>query len=154
MRDMTIVSAVRTDDPKTNVAYSARWIVDCIGAHPLWWQYALFLVDLTTPLEKPPIIHKAGVTHEFLLFALDPDKVVREPGDPISLLQPANQGYQFTAESDQAAYDRINNYAERIERRELNPDTDNRRWWDYEFREAFALVHSVFTIGDIAARAG
>src|SRR5262245_62073132 len=94
--------------------FNALWVFSAPWAHPLWSQYAIFLYDLTTAFEKTPVIHKPGVTHEVVCYALSPDhpfKVPEGDADPeesaIIPLTPPNFGYQFVAVDDAAAQARI-----------------------------------------------
>ena len=50
--------------------FSAIWGVTAPWANPLWHEYLLELVDLTTPTSKPPIFHLVDATHEFMLTSI------------------------------------------------------------------------------------
>lgn len=103
-------------------------------AHPLWSQYMVGVIHLR-PIEGVPeaSITRQGATHEFVIYAIDPDDRV-EPGRDFEtraprLLSPGNIVWQFTAPDDAAAlrvYERL--VTAMLERR-LSPDTD--------FRQAF-----------------
>lgn len=129
-------------------AMAALWIVTAPWAHPLWSQYAFSLVDLTTPVPgQPPVIHLPGATHEFLLFAINPDMPVDKWSDrqPGWLLSPINCGYQFIAESHEAALARIQGYVDLVLAGKLSPDTDFRSMWNSLFEDGHSLVRNVFT---------
>lgn len=130
-------------------AYSACWIVHAPWAHPIWHSYAIHLVDLNTDIEgKPAQKLREDVTHEMTLWALDPDPN-KQPviGESLKdwdlngcMLQPANYGYQFVADSDEAARNRIQALVDKIEKRLLSPDTDFRWDWDRVFKDAQTLL--------------
>lgn len=126
-------------------AFGATWIVSN-PIHPVWSQYAGALYDLTTDTGAAPIKYRDDVTHEFLLFALDPRKPFREglALSDVGLLHPANMGYQFLAESDDAAFDRIDPLMVAVAERRLSPDTDQRYQWDALFRDGRTLLKSAF----------
>ncbi|NTD85443.1 hypothetical protein [Agrobacterium tumefaciens] len=119
-------------------AFGKTWIVNARWAHPIWHSYAVLLYDLTTniPGAPTPAIYKDGVTHELMIYALDPDF----PDDPPThMLSPANYGYQFYAETDQAAEARIVSILRLIEAMQLSPDTDFRSAWDSLFLDGVTL---------------
>jgi hypothetical protein len=126
--------------------FNRTWIINAPWAHPVWSQYALLLYDLTTPMDDlpPPILYREGDTHEFLLYAMDPDVPVKPGKEPpkdteMQLLGPANHGYQFKADSDAAAEQRMDEVVEAIEQGVLHPDTDFRKDWDEIFKDAYSL---------------
>ena len=128
-------------------AWGAWWVVEARWAHPVWWQYAVLLYDMTTPVAgEGLILHLPGATHEFHLYALDPDEVVprHEPPGIGSMLAPPNMGYQFIAASHHAARGRINQVIAGIIDNGLNPDADNRAAWDALFWDGHPLVRSAF----------
>lgn len=119
-------------------SFGKTWIVEAGWAHPVWHSYVVYLYDLTTEIPglPAPVIHKDGVTHELLVYALDP----AQPNDPpVHILQPANHGYQFKADSNEAATARVVALLEDIEAKNLSPDTDFRRVWDAYFLEGVSL---------------
>jgi len=126
--------------------FNRTWIIDAPWAHPVWSQYALLLYDLTTPLDSgpPPIVYREGDTHEFLLYAIDPKMRVKPGKEPpkdteMQLLGPANYGYQFKADSNAAAEQRMDETVEAIEQGTLSPDTDFSAQWDVLFSDAHSL---------------
>jgi hypothetical protein len=133
----------RSSAATPSTPYSAVWYVDAPWAHPLWRQYALFLVDLTTETGTPPLLYAQGVTHEVDVWAVDPKLPVTDIDDrnTAHLLTPQNHGYQFRAESDAAAEARIADLVRRIELRDLSPDTDFIRTWDAIFADGASLRH-------------
>lgn len=139
---------------EANNAELASWIVEAPWAHPIWSQYALCLVHLR-PLpgaDRPPHLH-GDYSHEFFMFALDPArKLTPAPawnlaGGRFPFLTPPNEGYQFKAENDAAAWRRIEQLVEQIADGKLNPDTDNRATWRRLFADGHPLVRSVFEAG-------
>lgn len=130
-------------------AFGAVWVFTCRWAHPIWSQYALHLVDLTTSLPPPhpkPTLARPGMTHEMSLWAIDPDKPVSKWMEAPAgcMLTPANQAYQFKAESDEAALNRIQDLVNQMEARTLSPDTDYRRAWDALFQDGVSLITNAF----------
>lgn len=133
-----------TDDPQPGAPFNACWVINAPWAHPLWPQYALCLYDLTTDLgeDNAPVVHQAGATHEFMLFALDPDAPQKRGERPAKLqrLEPANLGFQFKADSDQVAVERLQGVVDRIVAGKVSPDTDFRSMWnEYLFSDAYPL---------------
>lgn len=127
--------------------FGAGWIIDAPWAHPIWSQYQLVLYDLTSPSAEhgEPKILLPGATHEFMLWALDPDKPIKRDTQPelgkLVRLQPPNYAYQFKAESDAAAEARLQRLVDRIAAREVSPDTDFRSFWNsHLFSDAYPLV--------------
>lgn len=125
--------------------FNATWLITAPWAHPLWSQYALLLTDLTTPIGTPPVIHLDGATHEVLLYALDPKYPIANVQVMIAEkqfhpLNPPNHGYQFKAESDDAAVVRLQEVVDQIEARRLSPDTDLRLPWNLLFRDGHSLL--------------
>jgi hypothetical protein len=122
-------------------AWSVSWLITAPWAHPFWSQYQLVLVDLTADLGKPPILYRKGMTHEFTLWALQPDKrydllvrmdeAMAGKSALLPILTPQNQSFQFPAESNEAAEARMQAAVDEIHRGELSPDTDfNQQWRD------------------------
>ena len=134
------------------------WYVNASWAHPAWHDYLVMVVDLDSPCKKPPMKVREDMTHEFLLWAVDPrhdapisveelrDLVV--DGNMFSrLLRPANYGYQFVAtlsdgDEEEWVRDRIQAYVKAIERKHLSPDIDLRRVWDQLFIDGCTLLQS------------
>jgi hypothetical protein len=113
------------------------WIINAPWAHPVWPNYMLLCVHLR-PMpnqDKPAIIYKPGATHELTLWALDPKEPVPvEAYDGAELypkrLTPCNFLGQFTAESDEAARQLLEDKVVKpICAGTLNPDTDATPQW-------------------------
>ena len=126
--------------------FCAHWIVKAPWAHPAWDSYFVMVVDLKTPTPQPAYRARPGVTHELMIFAMNPGEDVpplveiAESGRMLSyLLRPANYGYQFTANSDKAATERIQGLVDRIVEKTLSPDTDHRKAWDLIFDDGVSL---------------
>ncbi len=128
----------------------------CPWAHPVWSEYLLLAYDITTPA---PVGHETikrnpSATHEFILCALDPatpldfGKSMFEQRT-VTPLTPPNHGYQFVAESNDAAWARVNELVDACYREvtpgvfALNPDTDFRRQWDRIMADGWTLRESV-----------
>ena len=127
-----------------------EWVVEARWAHPFWWQYLVFIVHLREGEGLPAAKkHRSDVTHEFHVYALDPDLVVEPrqvmaPGNH-QRLTPANMAYQFAAPSDAAAVRRVLNFVEAIADGTLNPDTDARRDWNNLMADSYGLVRNAMT---------
>lgn len=126
--------------------FGAVWVLNLPWAHPFWSQYLVTLADLTTPLEKPATIARPGMTHEVIVWAIDPEKPVEKWADrqPGCLLQPANHAYQFKADDDKAAHERIAKMVSAMIGRRLSPDTDYTPAWDHIFKDGVSLKSNVF----------
>lgn len=132
-----------------NPIFSATWFINAPWAHPLWQQYLLALYDLTTPTTKPPTLHLRDATHEFMLYALDPEHPIAKdaivPPEQVYKLSPPNFAYQFKAKSNAEAEERIQAVVDGIVARQISPDTDARSFWNNGlFPDAYALVKSAF----------
>ena len=124
----------------------------CPWAHPLWSDYVLTVCDLTTDTGSPPIKYMSDATHEVLVWACDPHYPIDfthtpAAGEPLGtkFLRPANHGYQFKAESNEAAWARVNALVDAIEARTLSPDTDFTQLWDVHFKDGATLKKNAFT---------
>jgi hypothetical protein len=137
--------AWRQDHPEADVFF-VEWIINAPSAHPIWSQYALVLYDLTSPHPAgQPTIYQDGATHEFLLWALDPDHPIATDAtikvEALHLLEPANYGYQFQAASNEAAQARVQEAVDAIVAGWVSPDTDFRQLWNQPlFADAYPLV--------------
>jgi hypothetical protein len=123
----------------------------CPWAHPIWSEYLLFVYDFAKPLDgKQPKKLNEAATHEFMLYAVAPetpidfDKPLFEQRK-LSPLTPPNHGYQFTAASNDEAWDRVNALVDECYKElspgvfVLNPDTDYRRSWDNRMVDGWTL---------------
>lgn len=148
---MTAKVQVRYDelDQKDGI-FSAAWGMSVPWAHPIWSEYVLFLYDIKAHAGvAAPILHKEGMTYEFVLHALDPNTKIDfsknlfdQPA--LSPLQPANMGYQFKAASNEEAVSRIKPIIDLIENGQMSPDTDFARAWHPFFTEGFDLLSRGF----------
>ena len=126
------------------------WLINAPWAHPWWQDYLLSLY----PINHPDCVHfKAGVTHEFMLYALEDGKLPEIDADGVPLgpfvkLTPANMSYQFRAENDEAAIKRMQEIVDAIDRMQVSPDTDYRSQWDQAFSDGVSLLKSTFFGGD------
>jgi hypothetical protein len=141
--------AWREIHPAAAGVFNAAWIINAPWAHPVWHQYAMLLYDLTTPHpDGPSIIHLPGATHEFLLYALDPAHPVAKDAPihkiTIRRLHPANYGYQFKADSNDAALERVQAIVDAIVAERLSPDTDFRQQWNQLFPDCYPLTISAW----------
>ncbi|WP_065755248.1 hypothetical protein [Bradyrhizobium paxllaeri] len=111
------------------------WVIEAPWAHPIWHSYLITLVHLRPmPNKPPPIMHLAEATHEFLLYATDPDAdreaIIRGQLLPFeAMLTPVNFGAQLVEVSDDLAMARIVKAIQEICDGRLSPDTDHQRQW-------------------------
>jgi len=143
--------AWKDDSLRNAEIFNVAWVINAPWAHPVWSQYVLMLYDLTSSSEKhgEPLLHLPGATHEFFLWAIDPDHPIEKEGalqpEDIHRLTPPNYGYQFKAASHQAAEERLQAIVDGIVAMEVNPDTDWRGAWDNAlFPDGYALVTGGF----------
>ena len=139
-------SATRPAAP--GVPFAALWFVSAPWAHLVWDDYVLSLCDVPLKTGTEPIRYREDVTHELIVWAVDQRvDVFIGSSDPAdweltgALLQPANHCYQFGADTDQVAFDRVNELVELIERRRLSPDTDSTAVWDCIFMDGISLKY-------------
>lgn len=130
-------------DAHTNKPFGVSWVASQPAAHPHWNDYLITLADLTTVVEgQPPHFFKEGMTHEVNVFAINPEHEGFDLTDAIIdgklgsyVLYPQNHIYQFKAESDMLAHERIDKIAKDIHLGNINPDTDFRRFWNNLFSD-------------------
>ena len=118
------------------------WIIERPDAHPAWHSYMIALYALRDVEGATPAVRYApGVTHEFMLLAIDPEAdrqlIVdgcNPGGETWQWLTPPNFGAQFTADGDDAAVSMIREQAVRpVVDGDLNPDVDGRADWIARF---------------------
>ena len=112
------------------------WVIDADWAHPIWSQYALFLIHLRdVPGFKSAEKIQPHATHEVSLWALAPDLPIKEGEGlkPKSILMPPNFVGQFESASDESAIEYIQKVIGLIDERKVSPDTDFRRQWKVLF---------------------
>ncbi|GAA3223075.1 hypothetical protein [Actinocorallia longicatena] len=87
----------------------ASWIITAPRYHPLWSQYVLSAVTLDErPGFPPPVLQRAGVTHEINVVTLNPEygpyeaDTIGEPGRNLRFLTPVNVAEQVTVTDEQA----------------------------------------------------
>lgn len=110
------------------------WMIRCPGAHPLWSDYALFLIHLRDHevFSSGPMIYLEGATHEIVLQALDPG-VETSLDLPCNTMEPRNFAAQLVAADDEEAERRVQQAIQDICDGKLNPDTDGRFGWVERF---------------------
>jgi hypothetical protein len=123
-------------DPK---AVIAEWVLEAPGAHIAWHSYGLSLVTLADIGDGEEIInHLEGATHEFWLYALNPN-FAREPAidgrtSPYTLsLAPLNFAAQLVCAGDDVAKGLIEAALSECVHGRLSPDTDYRSLWAQRF---------------------
>jgi hypothetical protein len=144
-------SAWKDESLKNREIFNVAWVINAPWAHPVWSQYVLMLYDLTSISEKhgEPLLHLPDATHEFFLWAIDPDHPIEQKGplqpEDIHRLTPPNYGYQFKAASHDAAEERLQAIVDGIIAAEINPDTDWRGVWNNAlFPDGYPLVTGGF----------
>lgn len=121
-------------DIEHNSAVVASYVVEAPWAHPAWHSYWICLVHLR-PLPDPKretIFYLPMATHEFWLYALDPDAdrdAIIATGAPFGILKPINFSAQFIEATDLLAIGRIEAAIRDICAGTLTPDVDGRREW-------------------------
>lgn len=110
------------------------WVVEAPWAHPIWHSYVLILIHLRPlPVLGAPHINLEGATHEFWVYAANPE-APREPfilGDSgdIPILHPMNFGAQMIQPNDAAADFVMKATIQDIVDGKLSPDTDYFNVW-------------------------
>lgn len=132
-------------DPDTRGAGLLSYVVAAEGYHPVWKQYLLVNIHLRPlPFTDPPTKHRRDVTHEFHLYAINPDHPLRlvthEEVDKICVVEPMNFGYQLACENDASFLERTHSLAAMICSGTLSPDTRHNRVWARLFGDGVPLV--------------
>ncbi|HEY8947993.1 MAG TPA: hypothetical protein VIM56_03815 [Rhizomicrobium sp.] len=119
--------------PGKNDASLGTWLIEAPWAHPIWHSYVIALIHLRPLTDvSPPKINMDGATHEFWLWAANPE-VPREPfirgqaGHPI--MWPVNFGSQIRSSNDEAAIKLMEHAIGEIVGGRLSPDTDAFDQW-------------------------
>lgn len=123
---------------RTRTTGLAQWLISAPWAHPIWHNYLVTLIHLrTVPGILDAKIYLPGATHEFTLFAMNPEEkiTISYDGEGIrgGLLTPANFYAQLIADSDLEATKIVEQAVRDIIRGALNPDTDARSVWIARF---------------------
>lgn len=119
------------------------FLVQAPGAHAFWDHYIVSVVHLRPIVGvKPPVITRAGATHELMIMALNPEQPlpspVVAPGWQIHFLTPIDVIEQFRV-ADDAIADKVLELAVRaIVDGCGSPDQDWRRWWTNAIAETAA----------------
>ena len=119
----------------------------CPWAHPVWSEYLLLVYDLDSPAisGKLSIKYDPAATHELVLHAVNPStkidfrKSLFTQQDSVGRLTPANHGYQFKAENNDAAWKRVRTLVDACFNFELSPDSDFSRDWDSRMIDGWSL---------------
>ena len=84
----------------------AAWLIHAPGQSPAWEWYVLSAVHLRgTPGLPPPVLHRPGVTHELVLFALEAEPASLAADTSWRPLHPPNMVEQITAPTDEGVAD-------------------------------------------------
>lgn len=122
------------------MTHSSFHIVTASWAHPIWNQYALIMVDLTTEVPGKPVeLIQPGLTHELSVWAMDPKMEFptgKSTGDlPAgSILSPPNHVFQWAGTND-FADQRVQEIIGWVESMQLNPDSDFIRTWEIIYND-------------------
>jgi hypothetical protein len=105
--------------------------------HPFWSFHYAGLIHLRD-IEGGKPVHKAfpTATHEFMVFALNPDSPPTLDPFSIAVLEPISIVQQFVAASDAAALSAIECLLSKIARGQLSVDSDYRSEWRKLLTEA------------------
>lgn len=116
----------------------ALWFVHAPWMHMAWQWHVAGLIHLRDieGQSKDPTFTVPGATHEFMVWALNPDMPldfsIEKPAiNPLQLLQPVSIVQQFKAENDAKALERIEHILEHVGKGEITLDTDGRRTLRY-----------------------
>lgn len=116
------------DDPTLGA-----FLIEAPYAHHLWHSYLFLFQHLRAQgRAAPAVISRPGATHQFNLWASDPDWRRRpqiEGTAPWSYLMPMNFAGQFIAADDEAAVAEMDALVLDICAARINPDTDYLRDW-------------------------
>ena len=115
------------------------WLVKGEKFHMLWNHWAVSLIHLR-PYEgepQPPILNKPNMTHEVLIFALNPgedqeNRRVYDPDNfpvPTPYMRPIDLSEQFEAPSDEKATEVVDLMVRAICDGIMSPDQDFRSVW-------------------------
>lgn len=122
----------------THDVFAKAWWVVAEWAHPFWDNYMLIVFDLTTKRPDEEVrLFKSDVTHEVHVVSLDPKQEDFKKFPPKPLV-PLNYAYQFKADSNDAAAERVLKLVTDIAGGLLSPDTDYRQVWDSMFVDGAA----------------
>jgi len=118
-----------------------QWFIDSPGDHPIWNQYVALLMHLRSVegLGAPNLHGDYG--YEWQLYAVDPkhrlpEKFPKRGIAQLSILTPPNFGYQFNADNDAVALERV----EKALNDAPSLDTDYRAWMNARFTDGYSLV--------------
>lgn len=121
-------------------ATCCMWVVEAQFAHPLWHSYLFAMIHLR-PVDglPPPLLYRPDATHEFWIFAMDPEK----PRQPViegaampSMLHPKNFGAQLVAGTDAEAMQLVEAAVQDVVDGKISPDTDWFSVWVERFGDA------------------
>lgn len=117
------------------------WLIEAPWAHPIWHSYIIGLVHLR-PTEKgaAPVIIMGGATHQFWLWAANPDQprapFIKGELRAIPFLSPVNFSSQLRCTNDEAAKGLMEHTIRQICAGVLSPDTDAFREWVRRFGDS------------------
>lgn len=131
-----------SDDWRIAVSLDANYLIHAPAAHPFWAWHVLMAVALRDVPGQPPAVKRSpDMTHELMVFALDPEFPAPDPrvwpmppdnGEPrpLQMLQPADAVVQFHVDSDRHATEIVRLAAKACTDGVLVPDSDHRAAWD------------------------
>jgi len=122
----------------------ATWFIDDKWSHPHWDQYVAILMHLRPVEGMPPPTMYGEYGYEWHLWAIHPDHRLPETFDGFSqehgihTLEPLNYAYQFNAEHDAAAMERVEKCLEAAP----SLDTDWTEWFNHIWEDTYE-AHSL-----------
>ena len=129
------------------------WVAPAPWAHPIWDNYLVLGMDLQSPISRSFHLYREGVTHEVLVYVVNPNYLMPTPekfpemidngGILRELLRPIH-GYQFIAADSEAGFQKIDAIVGNIETGDLFPTCD-RQMWDAMFEGCGAYSLHVST---------
>lgn len=116
------------------------WMAEAAWAHPIWHSYIVVLIHLRpVPGMQKPHLYRPDATHEFWIFAANPDHP-REPQIAgkagLGFLTPKNFGAQLAMADDAAAMEEVERAVRDILGGVISPDTDWFSAWAARFGDA------------------
>jgi hypothetical protein len=117
----------------------------CPWAHPVWSEYVLQVYDLLPHKsgESPMVKYHPDATHEFVLNALKQEVRIDFKkslfDQELVMLMPINHGYQFKADNNGSAWERVKGLVDACEKLELSPDSDFVMDWDNRMIDGWTM---------------
>lgn len=145
---------VRLDTREDENGRVCIWGLSLPDHHPIWSEYMILLYELKNQPGKPDaILYREGMTHEIMVSAIAPETPIvfstsMFDQKKLSPLTPPNHGYQFKADDNVKAEERIQKLVESCLFGALSIDTDYTSYWDAYFEDGVTLKNN--TAGPIS----